>query len=565
MKRQPIGVDDFKDLVDNDLYFVDKTLFIKEIIDDSSKVILIARPRRFGKTLNMSLLKYYFEITKEDISYLYKNYKIWQQGEKYLKEYNKYPVINLTFKGVKTNSWDTNLDLIKINIKNEFQRHSYLLDSDKLTLEQKSDIRQLASGNGTAGAYIKSMELLSKALYIYHGEKPIILLDEYDTLLNESYIHGYWEDAINFMKPFMNESFKNNIYLHKAIITGIFRVAKESIFSDMNNLKVYTILSDKYSEYFGFTQSEVETLLNYCNIEESISTVAEWYNGYIFGKKEQYVIYNPWSIIMYVTDKNLEPFWVNTSGNEIIKKLATEGEKSIQLKIQDIIQGGTIERIRIEENIIYNEITKSENSIWSFMLMSGYLKSIKTELEEDGVYCTLKAPNKEVYYFFKNMLRSWFTETIKDSSPDEILTALLTGDIRTFYKLFANTVERTLSYFDVGNDKSESFYHAFVLGMLVHIEKDYEVRSNRESGYGRYDVMIIPKDKNKKGIIIEFKKVDKYENETINTALEAALKQIEEKKYETELKALGIDDIIKLGIAFKGKEVKMDSVKFSEI
>lgn len=561
MKRQPIGVDDFKDLIDNDLYFVDKTLFIKEIINDSSKVILITRPRRFGKTLNMSLLKYYFEKTKEDRSYLFKNYKIWQQGEKYLKEYNKYPVINLTFKGVKTNSWDTNLEIIKIIIKNEFQRHSYLLDSDKLTLEQRNDLRQMASGNGTTGSYIKSMEILSKALYLHHAEKPIILLDEYDTLLNEAYIHGYWKDAINFMKPFMNESFKNNIYLHKAIITGIFRVAKESIFSDMNNLNVYTILSDEYTQYFGFTQEEVEQVLDYCKIEENIANVAEWYNGYIFGKKNQCVIYNPWSIMMYAKKRYLEPYWVNTSGNEIIKKLATEGEKSIQLKIQDIIQGGTIERVRIEENIIYNEITKSENSIWSFMLMSGYLKSVKTELEEDGIYCTLKAPNKEVYYFFRNMLRSWFTETIKDSSPDEILKALLSGDIRTFYKLFANTVERTVSYFDVGYDKSESFYHAFVLGMLVHIEKDYEVRSNRESGYGRYDVLIIPKDKSRKGIIIEFEKVDKYENETINTALEAALKQIEEKKYETELTAMGIDDIIKLGIAFKGKEVKMDTVK----
>jgi len=561
MKRQPIGVDDFKDLIDNDLYFIDKTLFIKEIIDDSSKVILIARPRRFGKTLNMSMLKYYFEITKEDMSYLYKNYKIWQQGDKYLKEYNKYPIINLTFKGIKTSSWDTNLDIIKINIKNEFQRHSYLLDSDKLILEQRNDLKQIASGKGTISEFIKSIELLSKALHIYHGEKPIILLDEYDTLLNEAYIHGYWKDAIDFMKPFMNESFKNNIYLHKAIITGIFRVAKESIFSDMNNLNVYTLMSDEYTQYFGFTQEEVGQILAYCNIEEDITKVAQWYNGYIFGKKKQCVIYNPWSIVMYAKKGYFEPYWVNTSGNEIIKKLATEGEKSIQLKIQNIIQGGTIGQVHIEENIIYSEIMKSENSIWSFMLMSGYLKSIKTELEEDGVYCTLKAPNKEVHYFFRNMLRSWFTETIKDSSPDELLKALLTGDIRTFYKLFANTVERTVSYFDVGNDKSESFYHAFVLGMLVHIDKDYEVRSNRESGYGRYDVLIIPKDKSKKGIIIEFKKVDKYENETIDMALEAALKQIEDKKYETELISMGIEDIIKLGIAFKGKEVKMDTVK----
>lgn len=557
MKRQPIGVDDFKDLIDNDLYFVDKTLFIKEIVDDSSKVILISRPRRFGKTLNVSLLRYYFEKSKVDRSYLYKDYKIWGQGDKYLNEFNKYPVINLTFKGVKTNSWEVNFDLIKINIKNEFQNHSYLMDSDKLTVEQRKDIKDIASGNGTTGDYIKSLELLSKALYLYYGEKPIILLDEYDTLLNEAYINGFWDEAINFMKTFTNESFKNNTYLHKAVITGIFRVAKESIFSDMNNLSVYTILSDKYNEYFGFTQVEVEELMNYCGVEESITKVAEWYNGYIFGKKKQCVIYNPWSIIKFVTDKYLEPYWVNTSGNEVIKKLATEGDRNIQFKIQDIIQGGEIGKVRIEENIIYSEIMKSENAIWSFMLMSGYLKSIKTELKEDGIYCTLKVPNKEVYYFFVNMLRNWFAETVKGGNTDEILKALLNGDVDTFYEMFARTAINVLSYHDVSEDKSESFYHAFVLGMLVNLDKDYEVRSNRESGYGRYDVMIIPKDRKKRGIIIEFKKASEFKGESLEDAVNEALCQIEERKYDGELKSLGIKDIIKIGIAFKGKMVKL--------
>lgn len=388
MKRQPIGVDDFKHIIDNNLFFVDKTLFIKEIIDDSSQVVMITRPSRFGKTLNMSLLRYYFEINDEDTSYMFNQYKIWNQGESYRNEQGKYPVINITFKGVKTNNWETNFDLITLNIKSEFQRHLYLLDSDKLDLSHKRDIEKILMDEARVSDYIKSLELLSKVLYLHHKQKVIILLDEYDTLLNEAYIHGHWQDAINFMQAFMNEGFKNNQYLYKGILTGIFRVAKESIFSDMNNLNV----------------------------------------------------------------------------------------------------------------------------------------------------------------------------SVKGGSVTEMLKALLIGDIRTFYKIFATTVERSVSYHDVGDDKSESFYHAFVLGLLVNLDTEYDIRSNRESGYGRYDVMIIPKDKNKKGIIMEFKKVDRFENETVETALKAALKQIEDKKYETELIGLGIKDIIKIGIVFNGKEVRVDTV-----
>ena len=560
MKRQPIGVDDFKNIIDDNLYFVDKSLFIKEIIDDSSKVVLIVRPRRFGKTLNVSLLRYYFEKSQEDLSYLFKEYNIWQQGEEYRKEQGKYPVITLTFKDVKMDDWDTNLALIKDIISTEFIRHSYILESNVVIGRDKETFERIFNGKGETKDYIKSLELLSRSLYNYHKQKPFILLDEYDTFLNEAYIHGHWVEAIGFMKAFMNAGFKNNVYLHKGIMTGIFRVAKESIFSDMNNLNVSTILSDSYSQYFGFTVEEVREILKYYKIEESIDSVADWYNGYLFGKKKQTVIYNPWSIIMYINKGILEPYWINTSGNAIIRKLATEGESQIQLSIQDIIEGGTVNNVFVDENIIYSEITKSNNSIWSFMLMSGYLKPVKLDLKEEGVYCTLKAPNKEVYYFFRNMMRRWFDETIKGGSVMDMLHALLTGDIKTFYKIFATTVEKTLSYHDVGDDKAESFYHAFVLGMLVYIDKEYEIKSNRESGYGRYDVMIIPKDRYKKGIVLEFKKVDKYENETIETALQAALKQIEEKKYDAELRALGVNDIVKVGISFKGKEVRIGTV-----
>jgi len=557
MKRQPIGIDDFKKIIENDLYFVDKSLLIKEVIDDSSEVVLIARPRRFGKTLNMSMLRHYFEKTEEDTSYLFKEYKIWQQGDEYTNEQGKYPVITLTFKNVKMSDWNINLALIKSAISSEFIRHSYILKSNAIEGKDKETFEKIYNGKAETEDYINSIELLSKALYNYHNQKPYILLDEYDTFLNEAYIHGHWVEAIEFMKAFMNSGFKNNLYLQKGILTGIFRVAKESIFSDMNNLNVSTILSDSYSEYFGFTHEEVEEVLKYYKTEESIDKVAEWYNGYLFGKKSQKVIYNPWTIIMYINKGHLEPYWINTSGNAIIRKLATEGDSNIQLSIKDIIEGGTIDNVKIDENIIYSQIEKSDKSIWSFMLMSGYLKPVKLDLKEDGVYCVLKVPNKEVYYFFRNMMQDWFDETIKGGSVEQMLGSLLSGDIDTFYEIFAHTVMNVFSYNDLMEDRSESFYHAFVLGMLVYIDKEYDIKSNRESGFGRYDVIIIPKNKIKKGIIIEFKKASRLKNETIDQALEMALKQIQEKKYDCELKALGINDIVKVGIAFKGKDVKI--------
>ncbi len=560
MKRQPIGVDDFKHIVDNNLFFVDKTLFVRDIIENGSQVILITRPRRFGKTLNMSLLRYFFEKTDSDTSYLFKEYKIWAQGDEYRKEQGKYPVINITFKGIKTDNWETNFDLIKKNIKSEFQKHDYLLNSNSLSISEKKDIEKILMDEGSMGDYIKSLEVLARLLYLHHGQKSIILLDEYDTFLNEAYIHEHWEKAIDFMKAFMNAGFKNNQFLHKGIMTGIFRVARESIFSDMNNLNVCSILSDHFREDFGFTQEEVEGVLKYYNIEENIDNVAQWYDGYVFGKKDRSVIYNPWSIIMYANKGILEPYWINTSGNDIIRKLATEGTREIQLSIQKIIEGGVLDNIKINENIIYSQITISENSIWSFMLMSGYLTPVKVEIREDGVYCILKAPNKEVYYFFRNMLESWLNETVKGGSTAEMLKALLSGDIDTFNEIFSRTAINVLSYHDVGEDKAESFYHAFVLGMLVHLDREYEIRSNRESGYGRYDVMIIPKDKSKKGIIMEFKKASQLKGESIDEALGSALRQIEERKYDMELMEMGISEVIKLGIAFKGKMVKMHTV-----
>jgi hypothetical protein len=450
--------------------------------------------------------------------------------------------------------------LIKSTIAFEFDRHSYLENSSLLNENDKDlyrRIRKTQFSKEDDFDYIRSLYTLSQLLYKHHSEKVVILFDEYDTLLNEAYIHGFWEEAIVFLKSFMNAGFKDNVYLRKGIITGIFRVAKESIFSDMNNLSVYTILNDQYSGYFGFTHDEVDEMMKYFGVEENIDEVANWYNGYRFGKSRYSVIYNPWSIINYLTKGTIEPYWVNTSGNLIIKNILINGSKDLKYKIEDLISGKKFENVKIDENIIYSQIEKSEESIWSFMLFAGYLKATKTVLEKARIYCDLKVVNEEVREFFRDAFLDWINESVPNGNAGIMLNALLTGDMESFEDLFCGTVERTFGLYDVGDSTSENFYHAFVLGMMVYLDDEYEILSNRESGFGRYDVMMIPKDKSKKGVIIEFKRVNKRRNESLDKALEKALEQIVEKKYEVELTNRGINDILRIGIAFKGKEVKM--------
>ncbi|MEN8905848.1 MAG: AAA family ATPase, partial [Clostridiales bacterium] len=345
MKKLPIGIDNYKKIIDNDLRFVDKTLFIKNIIDDSSEVILITRPRRFGKTLSMSMLKYFYEKTKEDNSYLFKDMKIWKEDKKYKEELGKYPVINLTLKNVKFYDWETNYETIKNIITSEFLRHDYLLDSNVLKKGNKKRFEDICYGNGDRATYSSSLELLSKVLYEYHKEKVLILLDEYDTLLNESYVSGFYNEAREFMRGFLNSGFKNNPYLHKGIITGIFRIAKESIFSDINNLNVSTILSNGYRESMGFTLEETESLLKEYKVKDNIKEVTNWYNGYIFGETEFSLIYNPFSIMLYLDRKILKPYWVNTSGNAIIKDIVINGSRDIKEEIKKLLKGDEIKGI----------------------------------------------------------------------------------------------------------------------------------------------------------------------------------------------------------------------------
>ncbi|AKN31257.1 ATPase AAA [Clostridium carboxidivorans P7] len=552
MKKIPIGISDFKKLISENYYFMDKSLLIKEILEDGSEVILLPRPRRFGKTINMSMLKYFFEKTDEDNSFLFKELNIYKYKD-IMGNQGSYPVIYLTFKDEKYLSWKDCKSGMKFVIGSEFKRHKYLLESNVMNDEEKEMYKDVMNLKAEDIYYHKSLLSLSMYLSKYYSKKAVIIIDEYNVPIQSGYTGDYYEDIINFMRNFLSGGLKDNIYLEKAILTGILRVAKESIFSGLNNLNVYSILKNKYSSYFGFSEVEIEKIFRYYEVEFKLDEVKSWYNGYVFGGN---IIYNPWSILNYVNnyEEGLQPYWINTSSNDLVKSLITKGGQQLKSELEDLIQNKSITK-DINENIEMKEIDKSTENVWSFLLLSGYLKTVKKARKADGrLVCELAIPNIEVKYLYNEIIMSWLKESVNNDEFNLMLNSLTNGDIETFEDIFADYVVKSFSYFDIG-DESESFYHAFVLGILVALNDEYRVKSNRESGYGRYDIMIIPKDMNKNGIIIEFKKVNKRRKETLNTAAENALVQIKTMNYKQELIELGVKNVIELGIAFEGKEV----------
>eukprot|EP00831_Metopus_contortus_P025951 TRINITY_DN2220_c0_g1_i12.p1 TRINITY_DN2220_c0_g1~~TRINITY_DN2220_c0_g1_i12.p1 ORF type:complete len:391 (-),score=58.90 TRINITY_DN2220_c0_g1_i12:82-1254(-) len=380
-------------------------------------------------------------------------------------------------------------------------------------------------------------------------------IDEYDVPIQEGYIRGYYSEMIVLIRNLLTAALKDNLYVEKSLITGILRVAKESIFSGLNNLQVNTVLGFKFSNQFGFTEEELRDLLEYYNLEEKSEEIKHWYNGYIFGGN---IIYNPWSVLNYIDNNSagFMPYWINSSSNDLIKKILIKGDKDIKLDLEKLINGQAINKV-IDDTIVMQEVEDSNQNIWSFLTMSGYLKTVKTENVEGILHCTLKIPNKEVHIFYKNLIKKWFQDTMTNQKYEEMLSNLVLGDIENFGYSFQEFVMNKLSYFDVSGKEPEKVYHAFVLGMLISLSEDYEVKSNKESGFGRYDVMIIPKDTSKIGIIMEFKKIHVLSKESIDDGIAKALKQIEDMKYETELVQRGVKNIVKLAVVFKGKEVSI--------
>ncbi|MCL6586111.1 MAG: ATP-binding protein [Anoxybacillus sp.] len=549
MKKIPIGVSDFKKLIEENFFFVDKSLLIKEIIEDGAEVILFTRPRRFGKTLNMSMLKYFFAKTEQNNDRLFHQLQICQEPH-IMKKQGTYPVIFITLKDEKHRQFAHFKKSFALLMSEIYKQHLYLLESTQLLPSEKTYIQQIINKETDEIELQKSLFLLSSYLYKYHQQKVIILIDEYDVPIQEAYIYGYYDEMIYFMRNFFSAGLKDNVYLEKAVLTGVLRIAKESVFSGLNNLETYSILKSKYSQYFGFVETEVEQLLAYYGLEQKMDDIRTWYNGYTFGT---HVIYNPWSILHFVKDPRagFRTYWVNTAENGLLRTLFAKANTTIKKELEQLIKGETIIQ-PIDEMIVMPEVEQTETNIWNFLLFTGYLRAARQEID-GSLRVHLQIPNIEVLTLFKQIILSWFQVRTADTFS-LLLKSLTTGDIESFEDALSDLIEQTISYFDVG-EESEKFYHALVLGMLVSLEKEYTIKSNRESGYGRYDIMLIPKQPTKYGIVIEFKSVNKRKKETLEKAALAAVQQIRAKQYKKELTSLGIANILEIGIAFDGKKV----------
>ena len=551
-KRLPIGLSDFKAIIEDDYYYVDKSLLISEIID-SGKVVLITRPRRFGKTLNQYMLKYFFDL-KEDNAYLFKDLKICEDKEIIDNYLNKYPVIFFSLKGVKSNNYKDLVAGVKSLVSKLYGENDFLLKENTLKKNEKEIYNLILKREATIDDYKKSLVNLTEYLSRYYNKKVVLIIDEYDIPILEAYKNNYYEEFIEFFKVFLGEGLKDNVYLEKAVLTGIMKIAKESIFSDLNNLKVSTILGKLCNDKYGLLKEEVIELLKYYNLDYEEEDVINWYNGYNFGGVE---IYNPFSIINLADEGGeIKSYWINTSGNYLIKEIIKKGSVKVKKGIERLISGATIES-EIEETMVYEDLKNGDESkIWTLFLFSGYLKWVDKKIDDEGekVIYTFQITNREAKGFYLKILREILRET--SIKLDEMFYYILNGNLKKFKLHFREMVERSLSYYDVGGKEPEKFYHGLILGMMVGLN-DYKIKSNRESGYGRADVMIIPKQVGEKGVIIEFKKYSEDSDKNLLESAIAGLNQIEEKKYEEELKSNGASEVIKIGIGFYKKELEI--------
>ncbi len=553
MKKLPIGISDFRRVIKDNNYFVDKSLIIQELINSNAQITLLPRPRRFGKTLNLSMLRYFFE-NRESSEELFKDLAIYQT-EEFREHLNRYPVIFLSFKDIKSKNIEEALNKVNSLIREEFGRHkeSILNIIESANDEDRYNYYDIVQRKATQDIYEKSLELLSSLLYQAYNQQVVILIDEYDTPIHASYLHGYYNEFIEFIRNLLSGAFKDNDFLYRGVITGILRVSRESIFSGLNNIATYTISDTRYSNKFGFTVDETKKILDSFGLSDKYDDVSDSYNGYKIGKE---TIFNPWSILNFIDNPQHEllPYWANTSSNELLKHLINISSLNFKKSLEAWLNGQSI-RTQIDSNIVFSEIEKNDKNIYSLLFFSGYLKCVNRELINKTYHCDLTIPNKEVRYIFKNIISSWLNESFRDDRLRVLLNALIGGEIKLFERLFSGFVLETLSFYDVNKKNEEAVYHAFLLGILISLN-DYEVISNRESGLGRVDIILLHKeDKNRLAIIMELKTIDEFEEETKEKALDKALKQIEEKKYEVEVKKRGYSNILKMGVVFDGKRV----------
>jgi len=546
----PIGISDYR-LASTEYYYIDKTLMIKDFIDERPMVSLFTRPRRFGKTLNMDMLRTYFEKTSEDTSIYFRDKKIWSCGKKYRDYQGKYPVIFVTFKDIKFNTWEETFEAIKDVFAKEAARHIELQTSDKCNDYEKKNFEILLSGEANEVELSNALLDLSSMLHKHHGIAPIIIIDEYDIPIQQGHMRNYYDKVILFMRNLFSGGLKDNKHLSYGFLTGILRVAKESIFSGLNNLTIHSVLDNKYSAYFGFTSEEIKEMADYYGAADKYEEITEWYDGYRFGKTD---IFNPWSVINYFNNE-CEPraFWQSTGSNDIIGEIIREADKEIYEKLTSLVNGETFTTY-IDTGVIYPQIKNNPSTVYSFLLVAGYLKAIKTTPSFNGDFmCEVRLPNREISLVYHKEILQQLDNIINQPIAISVQEAIFAGDEAKLKKSIQSLLIKSVSSFDTAG---ENFYHGFMLGLCALLGGSY-VTSNRESGDGRYDIQLKPESKNLPGILIELKAEKNCEGDKLKKISEMALKQIVDKKYDTELKAAGVETIYRYGVAFSGKNVEV--------
>ena len=553
IKALPIGISDYV-RAQSEYYYVDKTMMIKEFLDQKPLVTLFTRPRRFGKTLNMDMLRVFFEISDEDTSKYFSDKEIWKCGDTYRMHQGKYPVIFLTFKDVKFDSWDATLDKIGSLLQTEYGRHQELLESERVAAYEKEYFTRVLGRNASEVDLTSALEKLSQMLTEYYEKAPIIIIDEYDTPIQEGYSKDFYDEIIGFMRNFFSGAFKDNKNLSYGFLTGILRIAQESIFSGLNNLTVNSVMDQEYDKYFGFTNEEVHEMLRYYDFLDKETELKDWYDGYLFGNEE---IYNPWSVINYIAKGCIpQAYWVNTGKNEVLEDVLKVATDDITERLYALLQGESV-IARIDQNVIYRSLAEDPANIYSLLLVAGYLKTPRKELQADGSYlCEVSIPNKEIAAVYKSEILAHLLQigAITRTTANRIAESLYANDLEKLQKAIAEYMDRSVSFYDAG---AEGFYHGLVLGLIALMDNQYKIKSNRESGDGRYDISLIPREKKYPGIIMELKWKSNLDERSLEKLAKEALMQIDDKRYDAEMQQGGIKRILKLGIAFSGKRVKI--------
>lgn len=549
----PIGIDDFKKLIEGNYLFADKSLLIKDIIEDGSDVILITRPRRFGKTLNLSMLYYFLGQNHSGHENLFEGLNI-SKDKAFCKEHQQqYPVIFISFKDIKEATYEQSYNAITELIRRLYKEHQYLLEGNLLTEDEKSIYKNLLEEKATETKVKGALWQLSEYMTKKYKKAPIILIDEYDTPIQEAYLRGYYQEMIDLMRSIFGQALKGNKFLGKAILTGITRIAQESLFSGLNNFEVYSLLREDYGQYFGFTEEEMSKLLTESKQQEiPIASIKEWYNGYQIGK---YVLYNPWSIINCLKNHGeMKPYWLHTASNALISELLSHAKPFVKQQLEELLQGRTIEQ-PIFENLVFLDIKRREEALWSLLLYAGYLKVLSSKLEGYELMAKLVIPNKEVGFVYDQIIAGWFHDAIGRNSYLSFVQSLSKGEVDTFKQYISDYLMQTSSYFEFNSKTEEQTFRVFILGLVVGLRDDYVIQSNQESGLGRFDVMFIPKHKGKNGIVLEFKKCENIE--LILDKAKEALEQIKNKRYIEKFKQHNVDSILTIGLAFCGKNVEL--------